>query len=310
MRVVVALGGNALARRGEPMTAELLRENVVGTVKTLANLARQHELVISHGNGPQVGLLALQNLAYDKVPPYPLDILGAQTQGMIGYLLQEELSNELAGERDVHVLLTSTVVDPLDPAFRHPTKFIGPMYTRAEAEAKAAEFGWDIAADGQGFRRVVPSPDPTHVVQTPVVELLLGAGHIVVCAGGGGVPVQADGAGYHGVQAVVDKDLASAVLAQEIGADLLVILTDGDYVVEEWGTPSARNIRTASAAAISRLTFAPGSMGPKVEAGVRFARAGGRALIGPLERADDVLAGAVGTEIRPDFPPGIAYAED
>lgn len=309
MRVVVALGGNALARRGEPMTAELLRDNVIATVKTLANLARDHELVISHGNGPQVGLLALQNLAYDKVPPYPLDILGAQTQGMIGYLLQEELTNELAGERDVQVLLTSTVVDPADPAFETPTKFVGPMYTLEEARAKATEFAWQIAQDGAGYRRVVPSPEPIHVVQTPAVEILLGAGAIVVCAGGGGVPVRADGSAHHGVQAVVDKDLTSAVLAQEIGADLLVILTDGDYVVEGWGTPAARNIRTASAAAIGEISFAAGSMAPKVQAGINFARAGGRTLIGPLERAEDVFGRRVGTEIRADFAPGIEYAD-
>lgn len=289
------------------MTAELLRENVVNTVKTLAHLSQGNELVITHGNGPQVGLLALQNLAYPEVAPYPMDILGAQTQGMIGYVLQEELSNELRGERDVNVLFTSTLVDPNDPAFEHPTKFVGPMYTRDEAEKMAATYGWEIAQDGTGYRRVVPSPDPIDVVQTHAIQTLLDTGSIVVCTGGGGVPVRADGAARHGVQAVIDKDLASAVLAEKIGADLFIILTEGDYASEKWGTPEHRDIRTASVEAISQVKFAAGSMAPKVRAAVQFARSGGRSLIGPLSRADDVISRKVGTEILPEFEPGIEW---
>lgn len=291
------------------MTADLLRENVVNTVKTLANLAEGNELVITHGNGPQIGLLALQNLAYGEVPPYPMDILGAQTQGMIGYLLQEELSNELRGKRDVNVLLTSTIVNPEDPAFDDPTKFVGPMYTREEAEAKAAEYGWQVAPDGDGYRRVVPSPEPIDIVQTKGIKLLLDSGSVVVCAGGGGVPVRSENGALHGVQAVIDKDLVSAVLAEKIGADLFIILTEGDYASEKWGTPEHRDIRTASAEAISQIKFAAGSMAPKVRAAVKFAKSGGRSLIGPLNRADDVVNHVIGTEILHEFSPGIEWVD-
>ncbi|MFH8250632.1 carbamate kinase [Microbacterium sp. B2969] len=309
MRVVVALGGNALARRGEPMTADRLRANVRSTCQALADLARESELVITHGNGPQVGLLALQNLAYQDVAAYPLDILGAETQGMIGYVVQQELSNALAGERDVAAVLTTTVVDEADPAFERPTKLIGPQYSAQDAAEAAAEYRWTIARDGAAFRRVVPSPDPIRIVQAPLVRLLLENDHLVVCVGGGGVPVRtdADGRRQTGVQAVVDKDLASAALAAELDADLLIMLTDGDYVSEAWGTPRQRDILTASADAISELAFAEGSMQPKVDAAIRVARAGGRALIGPLDRLDDLLARRVGTEVRPDLDGGIVY---
>lgn len=291
------------------MTADLLRENVISTVKALASLAKEHDLVITHGNGPQVGLLALQNLAYDKVPPYPLDILGAETQGMIGYLLQEELFNELGGAREIYTVLTSTIVDPDDPAFKKPTKFVGPMYTKQEALAKAEQYDWQVAKDGTGYRRVVPSPIPTGIVQTRAVELLLQSGSIVICTGGGGVPVREVDGELHGVQAVVDKDLASAVLAEKIGADLLVILTDGDYATENWGTPEAHDIFRASADEIEKLHFAPGSMAPKVKAAAQFARTGGRSLIGPLVRAEDVLNRKVGTEILPTFDAGVEFVD-
>lgn len=310
MRVVVALGGNALARRGEPMTADRLRANVRSTCQALAGLARDHELVITHGNGPQVGLLALQNLAYQDVAAYPLDILGAETQGMIGYVVQQELSNALGGEREVAAVITTTVVDEHDPAFERPTKLIGPQYSAQDAAEAAAQYRWTIARDGAAFRRVVPSPDPIRIVQAPLVRLLLENGHLVVCVGGGGVPVKTDAGGGRqtGMQAVVDKDLASAALAVELGADTLVMLTDGDYVSEEWGTPQQREILTASADAISELAFAEGSMKPKVDAAIRIARAGGRALIGPLDRLDDLLARTVGTEIRAEVAGGIVYA--
>ncbi|MER7196284.1 carbamate kinase [Streptomyces sp. CB01635] len=309
MRIVVALGGNALARRGEPMTADHLRANVRSTCEALAGLARQHELVITHGNGPQVGLLALQNLAYQDVAAYPLDILGAETQGMIGYVIQQELSNALAGEREVAAVVTTTEVDEADPAFERPTKLIGPQYSAQDAAEAAAEYRWTIARDGAAFRRVVPSPAPRRIVQAPLVRMLLENGRLVVCVGGGGVPVKIDGKGRQtGMQAVVDKDLASAALAAELKADMLVMLTDGDYVSENWGTPEQRDILTASPEAISELTFAEGSMKPKVDAAVRVAKAGGRALIGPLERIDDLLERRVGTEIRADVAEGIVFA--
>ncbi|MRH29024.1 carbamate kinase [Microbacterium sp. SYP-A9085] len=310
MRVVVALGGNALARRGEPMTADRLRENVRSTCRALAGLADENELVITHGNGPQVGLLALQNLAYQDVAAYPLDILGAETQGMIGYVVQQELSNALAGRREVAAVITTTVVDEHDPAFERPTKLIGPTYSAEDAAEAAAAYRWTIARDGSAFRRVVPSPNPVRVVQAPLVRLLLESGHLVVCVGGGGVPVKVDAQGHRqtGMQAVVDKDLASAALAAELRADTLIMLTDGDFVSENWGTPQQRDILTASADAVAELAFAEGSMQPKVEAAIRVARSGGRALIGPLDRLDDLLARTVGTEIRADVEGGIVYA--
>ncbi|MGW2110382.1 amino acid kinase family protein [Streptomyces sp. NPDC001948] len=207
MRIVVALGGNALARRGEPMTADRLRANVRTSCEALAGLAREHEVVITHGNGPQVGLLALQNLAYQDVAAYPLDILGAETQGMIGYVIQQELSNALAGEREVAAVLTTTEVDENDPAFEHPTKLIGPQYSAQDAAEAAAEYRWTIARDGAAFRRVVPSPSPVRIVQAPLVRTLLESRHLVVCVGGGGVPVRTDSKGRQtGLQAVVDKE--------------------------------------------------------------------------------------------------------
>ena len=310
MRVVVALGGNALARRGEPMTADYLRSNVRSTCEALAGLARDHELVITHGNGPQVGLLALQNLAYQDVAAYPLDILGAETQGMIGYVVQQELANALVGEREVAGIITTTVVSEDDPAFDRPTKLIGPQYSAQDAAEAAAEYRWTIAKDGNAFRRVVPSPNPIEIVQGPLIRRLLNEGYLCVCVGGGGVPVRTDSKGRHiGVQAVVDKDLASAALAEQIQADTLVMLTDAEYVSQDWGTPQQRDILTASIDAITALPFAEGSMKPKIDAAVRVAKAGGRALIGPLDRLDDLLARKVGTEIVAALPDGIAYVE-
>ncbi|MEP6843330.1 MAG: carbamate kinase [Pseudolysinimonas sp.] len=309
MRAVVALGGNALARRGEPMTAERLRANVRSACEALAGLARDHELVITHGNGPQVGLLALQNLAYQDVAAYPLDILGAETQGMIGYVVQQELSNALQGEREVAAILTTTLVDESDPAFERPTKLIGPQYSAEDAAKAAAAYRWTIARDGDAYRRVVASPDPISIVQAPLIRRLLDSGSLAVCVGGGGVPVRRGAKGTHiGMQAVVDKDLASAALAAEIGADTLIMLTDGDFVSQDWGTSQQRDILTASADAIAELDFEEGSMQPKINAAIRIALTGGRALIGPLARLDDLLARKVGTEIVPSHPAGIVYA--
>jgi carbamate kinase len=290
------------------MTAEYLRENVRSTCQALAELARTTELVITHGNGPQVGLLALQNLAYQDVAAYPLDILGAETQGMIGYVVQQELSNAVKGEREVAGIITTTVVSEDDPAFDRPTKLIGPQYSAHDAAEAAAEYRWTIAKDGNAFRRVVPSPQPISIVQAPLIQRLLDGGTLCVCVGGGGVPVRIDSKGRHvGVQAVVDKDQASAALAAEIKADMLIMLTDGDYVSENWGTPEQRDIVTASADAISQLKFAEGSMQPKVDAAIRVARAGGRVLIGPLDRLDDLLARRIGTEIVPTLDEGIVF---
>lgn len=310
MRAVVALGGNALAKRGEPMTADYLRKNVREACQALASFSGENEVVITHGNGPQVGLLALQNLAYQDVAVYPLDILGAETQGMIGYVVQQELANALNREREVTAILTTTIVDESDPAFDHPTKLIGPQYSAHDAAEAASEYRWTIAKDGDAFRRVVPSPLPLSIVQSPLVKRLIEGGSLVVCVGGGGVPVRVDASGRHvGVQAVVDKDLASATLAAEIGADTLIMLTDADFVVENWGTPDQRDILTASADAISKLDFAEGSMKPKIDAAIQVARSGGRALIGPLASLDDVLARNIGTEIVPELSAGIIYRD-
>ncbi|WP_427889476.1 carbamate kinase [Kribbella sp. GL6] len=308
MRIVVALGGNALARRGEPMTADYLRKNVRSSCVTLAAVAQEHELVITHGNGPQVGLLALQNLAYSDVAAYPLDILGAETQGMIGYVVQQELTNALGGDRQIVALITNTEVDEQDPAFERPTKLIGPQYSAQDAAEAAAEYRWTIARDGSQFRRVVPSPMPIRILQTPVIKELLDLGHLVVCVGGGGVPVRVDASGRQlGSQAVVDKDLASGVLAAEIEADVLVMLTDADAVYVDWGTPDQRAIRSATPEALAEFPFEEGSMQPKVDAAIRFAKRGGRALIGPLDKLPELLARTTGTEIRPEVPGAIEY---
>jgi carbamate kinase len=307
MRVVVALGGNALLRRGEPADAGTQRRNVAVAVESLARLARSHELVITHGNGPQVGLLALQGDAYAQVPPYPLDVLGAESEGMIGYLLDQELVNAL-GSRPVATLLTQVIVDPDDPAFQRPTKFIGPVYPRERAEQLAAERRWSIAADGEHWRRVVPSPEPRGIVELPTIRLLVEAGVVVVCVGGGGIPVVVDRDGrLHGVEGVVDKDLAAALLAEGLGADALLMLTDVDGVQVNWGTPQARRLDDVSASELAGMTFAAGSMGPKVQAACRFAeRTGGLAAIGALADAADILEGRRGTRVRAAAQPAPA----
>jgi carbamate kinase len=297
MRLVVALGGNALLRRGEPAEAEAQRAHIREAASALAAVAAEHELVITHGNGPQVGLLALEAAAYPDVGPYPLDILGAESQGMIGYLLVQALGNELRG-REVVALLTQVRVDPDDPAFEDPTKPIGPVYDEQEARRLAVERGWAVAADGPRFRRVVASPEPREIVELESIERLLAAGAVVVCAGGGGIPV----AGRHvrrGIEAVVDKDLTSALLAHELGVEMLVMLTDVPYVERGWGAADSTPIRAATPAQLRRLGFAPGSMGPKVEAACRFVEGGGReAVIGSLAEIDVIVHGKAGTRIR------------
>lgn len=300
-RLVVALGGNALLRRGEPAEAETQRRNVTLAAAALAGLADEHELVLTHGNGPQVGLLALEAEAYDGVAPYPLDVIGAESQGMIGYLLVQALRAET--ERSVVALVTEVAVDAGDPAFRRPTKPIGPVYAEAEARALAAEHGWTVAPDGPHFRRVVPSPEPRAIVELDAVEQLLARGSIVVCAGGGGVPVVREGRGLRGVEAVIDKDLTAALLAEQLAADRLVILTDVDHVERGWGTPAAAPIERATPQELRRLEFADGSMGPKVEAACRFVERTGRAAcIGSLTELAEVAAGRSGTRVAASLP--------
>ncbi|HWQ24627.1 MAG TPA: carbamate kinase [Gaiellaceae bacterium] len=300
MRIVAALGGNALLRRGEPLEADIQRRNIARAVEALAPLGREHELVVTHGNGPQVGLLALQALAYPEVAPYPLDVLGAESEGMIGYLLEQELRNALPG-RPVATLLTQVVVDPDDPAFRHPSKPIGPVYEEAEARRLAAQRGWTVAPDGPGWRRVVPSPEPRAIVELEAIRLLVGSGVLVVCAGGGGIPVVAGPAGeLRGVEAVVDKDLAAALLAELLGADCLLLLTDVRAVVRGFGSERAEPIGEATPEELRAERLDPGSMGPKAEAACRFVeRTGGLAAIGALEDAAALAAGRAGTRVLP-----------
>ena len=297
MRLVVALGGNALLRRGEPAEAEIQRARVLESASALAALAREHELVLTHGNGPQVGLLALEAAAYDGVAPYPLDVLGAESQGMIGYLLAQAVA---PSANDVAAVLTQVVVDPDDPAFRRPTKPIGPVYPDADAAARSGGGAWNIARDGDGFRRVVASPKPQAIVELDVIRRLLESGMTVVCAGGGGIPVTAEGGLLSGVEAVIDKDLTAALLAEELSADRLVIATDVNAVYRNWGGASARPIVDTTPAELGRLEFAAGSMGPKVEAVCRFVERTGRtAIIGSLSELDLLVSAQAGTRIRP-----------
>jgi len=302
LRIVVALGGNALLRRGQPMTVENQRINVAVACEQLAPLALEHDLVISHGNGPQVGLLALEGAAYLEVPAYPLDVLGAESQGMIGYLLELELANRLPPDHPVMAMLTMIEVDPADPAFDNPTKPIGPIYQPEEVAPLAAERGWTFRADGDHQRRVVASPAPKAIYEIEQIAGLLGSGCAVICAGGGGIPVARDPNGrLYGVEAVIDKDHASALLARQLGADLFVMATDADAAYVGWGTPEQRPIRTADPDALLAdhgHEFAAGSMLPKVTAACDFARdTGKRAVIGKLADIEALVAGAAGTNI-------------
>ena len=303
MRLVIALGGNALLRRGQALSAANQLDNMRIAAAQLARVALQHEVVLTHGNGPQVGLLALQAAAYTAGQGYPLDVLGAQTDGMIGYLLEQELSNRLPPEKVVVTLLTRVEVDLADPAFAKPSKPIGPVYGREEADRVATEKGWVMAADGAGFRRVVASPQPQRVLGLDPIRWLLDHRALVIAAGGGGIPVAVadDGRSRHGVEAVIDKDLCSGLLASELNADCLVIATDVDAVYLDWGLPEQRALRQVSPNQLARHAFPAGSMGPKVEAASRFAAmTGNRALIGSLEHIEAMLEGRAGTEVRRD----------
>lgn len=300
MRIVVALGGNALLRRGEALNAENQRYNVRIAAQAIAPLAQNHNLVITHGNGPQVGLLALQGAAYKPDEIYPLDILGAETEGMIGYLIEQELGGLLPAERLCATLLTQIEVDPKDAGFDNPSKPIGPFYEQKEADKLACERGWRMVRDGQQYRRVVPSPQPQRILELRVIELLLEQNVVTICTGGGGIPVvRRDDGSLIGVEAVIDKDLASSLLARELRADVLLMLTDVDAVYSEWPPAGADALRRVSPAKLRQYTFAPGSMGPKIEAACKFVeQTGGVAGIGRLQDATEILAGKAGTLIK------------
>ena len=300
MRIVVALGGNALARRGETMTVERQRANVAIACKALAPVTVDHELVITHGNGPQVGMLALQAASYDAETAYPFDVMGAQTEGMLGYLIEQELGNLLPMEKHLATLLTMIEVDPTDPAFADPTKFVGPVYDRATAQQLAADHGWAVKPDGDSWRRVVSSPAPQRVFEIRPIQLLLAADTVVVCAGGGGIPTMYEPGTRKlvGVEAVIDKDVASSVLARDVSADLLIIATDTDGVYLDWGTDDQRVIRRANPDALEEIHFSAGSIGPKVQAVCDFARATGHpAVIGSLDQLDDLINQTAGTVV-------------
>ncbi len=299
MRIVAALGGNALLERGEKPDSDIQESHVQAAVAALAPLARAHDLVVTHGNGPQVGMLALESARDPALShPFPFDVLGAQTQGMIGYWLAQALRGVVPG-RAVGCLICQTLVDWDDPAFANPTKFVGPVYNEQQARALAAERGWAVRRDGAAWRRVVPSPEPRELVELPLIRMLVESGALVVCAGGGGIPVTADGAGrLHGVEAVVDKDLTAALLAHAVSADALLLLTDVDAVMDDFGTPDARPLRQATPGQLRARSLPAGSMGPKVEAACRFVEATGRvAAIGRLGKASALLAGQAGTTI-------------
>ena len=300
MRLVVALGGNALLKRGQPLTAENQLDNIRVAATQLARVAGNNQLVVTHGNGPQVGLLALQAAAYDAADVYPLDVLGAQTDGMIGYLLEQELANRLPLSRMVSTLLTRVEVDPRDPAFQHPTKPIGPVYTEQQATDIAQTRHWTVGRDGSSMRRLVPSPQPKRVLGLESIRLLLEHGALVIAAGGGGIPVAMgiDGRSLQGVDAVIDKDLCSGLLATQLEADCLVIATDVASVFLDWGLPQQRALQKVTPQSLARHVFPSGSMGPKVQAACDFVLATGRrAVIGSLDHIDDMLAGTAGTQV-------------
>lgn len=303
MRIVIALGGNALLQRGQPMTADNQRANIRVAAESIAAIADGNQLVVAHGNGPQVGLLALQAAAYhdiaSEMTPFPLDLLGAQTDAMIGYVVEQELRNVLPSQQSVATVLTMIEVDPHDAAFQHPTKPIGPVYDRDTAQQLAAAGGWAIAADGNNFRRVVPSPRPQRIVELSVIRSLVDQDVVVICAGGGGIPtIRGEGGELTGVEAVIDKDLASALLAEQLDADLLVIATDVEAVYTGWGTPDQTRLGRVHPDYLDTLMLPAGSMGPKVEAACQFARVTGReAVIGALADIDKIVAGLAGTRV-------------
>ena len=301
MRIVIALGGNALLRRGDPMTTEVQRRNIRTAAEAIAPLAAEHSVVVVHGNGPQVGLLSLQAESYHDAEPYPLDVLDAGTQGIVGYLIQQELRSLLPPDRQVATLLTMITVDPDDPAFTRPAKFVGPVYAKEAADALATEKDWAFKQDGTAWRRVVPSPQPRQILEIAPISWLIERGAVVICAGGGGIPIMYSSSGSGevvGVEAVIDKDLASELLAEDVAADLFVMATDVDGVYVGWATPQQRRLDRATPEELADYQFAAGSMGPKVNAAVRFNRkTGRRAAIGALDDITGIVAGIAGTNV-------------
>jgi carbamate kinase len=303
MRIVVALGGNALLKRGEPMTHDVQRANIRVAAQALAPVAKEHQLVLAHGNGPQVGLLALQSSAYKEVEAYPLDVLGAQTEGMIGYMIEQELGNLLPFEVPFATILTMVEVDPNDPAFQNPTKFVGPVYEKEEADKLKTEKAWVFKQDGAKWRRVVPSPLPKRIFELRPIKWLLEHGTLVICAGGGGIPTMYEAGKQRslaGIEAVIDKDLASELLARELDADLFVIATDVDGVYLDWGKPEQRKLGRVTIKDLKEHPFPAGSMGPKVAAAIQFVgKTGKRAAIGSLKDIEKIVAGEAGTNVYP-----------
>jgi len=301
VRIVIALGGNALLRRSDPMTTEVQRRNIKIAARAIAPLADDHDVVVVHGNGPQVGLLSLQSESYAGAEPYPLDVLDAGTQGMIGYLIQQELRGELPSDQQVVTLLTMVVVDPHDPAFARPTKFVGPVYGKADADRLASVKGWTFHQDGTSWRRVVPSPEPRDIVEIAPITWLLDRGAVVICAGGGGIPTthrSVHDGDLTGVEAVIDKDLAGAMVAWDVGADLFVMATDVDGVYTDWATPQQRRLDHVTPDELAGHEFPAGSMGPKVEAAIRFTRGTSRrAAIGSLADIAAIVGGTAGTSV-------------
>ncbi|HED4145438.1 TPA: carbamate kinase [Raoultella ornithinolytica] len=297
--IVIALGGNALLARGEALSAENQYRNIAQIADAVASLSQEYQVVIVHGNGPQVGLLALQNQAYSDSPAWPLDVLVAETQGMLGYMIAQVLGSR-AGIPPVVTLLTGVEVDAADPAFRQPGKYIGPVWAAEEQSALEARYGWQMKKDGDYVRRVVPSPRPQKILERQAISQLLADGNVVICAGGGGTPVVEENGSYQGMEAVVDKDLAASVLAQSLQAEALLILTEADAVYLDWGTPKARALRTATVDDLRPLAVPDGAMGPKAEAAIQFVEMTGHpAYIGALRDAPAILRGEKGTLIAP-----------
>lgn len=311
MRVVVALGGNALLQRGQELTAQNQRDNIRVAARQLATIHENHELVIAHGNGPQVGLLALMDAAYTEVDPYPLDMIGAQSVGMIGYVIEQELGNLIPFDDHIVTILTQVLVDPADPAFQNPTKPVGPIYDAQQAEQLQKEKGWSIKPDGEHFRRVVPSPLPQRIIEIEAIRMLVDNGVVVICAGGGGIPNAYDkNKKLYGVEAVIDKDLASGLLSNELEAEMFVMLTDVPAVYLDFGTDKQRAIKAAHPDAIEELDFAAGSMGPKVMGACKFARETGcKSTIGQLSDLTGIMSLEAGTLISKDVK-GIEYYEE
>lgn len=308
MRVVVALGGNALLQRGQPLTAENQRGNIRVAVKELAAVHENNQLVIAHGNGPQVGLLALMDAAYTAVDPYPLDVLGAETVGMIGYMIEQELGNLIPFHDHIITVLTQVLVDQNDPAFGNPTKPVGPIYDKEQSERLKKDKGWAMAPDGDHFRRVVPSPLPQRIIEIEVIKTLVDSGVVVICAGGGGIPTAYDDdKNLFGIEAVIDKDLASGLLSTELGAEMFVMLTDVASVYVDFGTENQKAIKAAHPDVLEKMDFPAGSMGPKVLGACQFVReTGNQSAVGQLSDLTRIITGDAGTTISNDVD-GIEY---